>query len=77
MSRGFGIMQRYLLGVVGKEPMTFKQILDVAVPAGTFDGDMARTLGASSISCTRSFTSGAIQAMSACGFTEVRHQSPT
>ena len=65
MSRGFGIMQRYLLGVVGKEPMTFKQILDVAVPAGTFDGDMARTLGASSISCTRSFTSGAIQAMSA------------
>src|SRR6516165_5696255 len=54
MSRGFGFMQRYLLGVVGKEPMTFKQILDIAVPAGTFDGDMARALGTSSVSATRS-----------------------
>jgi hypothetical protein len=53
MSRGFGFVENYLLGVVGKEPMTFKQILDIAFPEGTFEGDMAHTLGASSVGVTR------------------------
>jgi hypothetical protein len=54
MSRGFGIMENYLLGVVGREPMTFEQILNIAFPEGTFDGDMARTLGASQVAGPRS-----------------------
>src|SRR5262245_2209815 len=54
MSRGFGKMENYLLGLIGREPMTFKQILDIACPEGTFDGDMARALGASSVGITRS-----------------------
>ena len=55
MSRGFGIVERYVLGVlVGREAMTFKQIVDIAFPEGTFDGDMARTLGASNVSRPRS-----------------------
>ena len=47
-------MERYVLDVVGREAMTFKQILDIAFPEGTFDGDMARILGASNVSRPRS-----------------------
>lgn len=47
-------METYLLGLIGREPMTFKQILDIACPEGTFDGDMARELGASNVGITRS-----------------------
>src|SRR5215831_3805206 len=54
MSRGFGLLQRWLLGCIGAEPMTFEQILARAYPEGSFEGDMAQVLGSSNVSPARS-----------------------
>jgi|SRR6516225_5821918 hypothetical protein len=54
MSRGFGRLQYWLLGCIGNEPMTFEQILAQAYPEGSFEGDMAKVLGSSNVSPTRS-----------------------
>ena len=42
--------------------MTFAQLRDIAFPAGTYAGDMARILGASNVGCIRSLRR-AIQGM--------------
>jgi hypothetical protein len=54
MSRGFGRLQHWLLGCIGNEPMTFEEIIARAYPEGSFEGDMARVLGSSNVSPTRS-----------------------
>jgi hypothetical protein len=54
MSRGFGFAQRWLLGCIGIEPMTFDQISARAYPIGTFQGDMAKAIGGSNVGGIRS-----------------------
>ena len=54
MSRGFGYVERWLLECIGAEPMAFEQILDAAYPVGSFENDMAKTIGGSNVSGVRS-----------------------
>ena len=55
MSRGLGYLQNYLLGdIIGPEPRTFADILDIALPPGSPKGDLARKVGAANVSITRS-----------------------
>jgi hypothetical protein len=50
MSKGFGYVERWILGCIGNEPMSFQQILDAAYPAGSFENDMAKAIGADRMS---------------------------
>lgn len=54
MSRGFGIAQRWLLGCIGNEPMTFEEILKRAYPEFFEKADLVKWLGSSNCSPTRS-----------------------
>jgi hypothetical protein len=54
MSRGFGYVERWLLGCIGFEPMAFKQILDIAYPVGSFENDMAKAIVGSNVGGVRS-----------------------
>jgi hypothetical protein len=54
VSRGFGFTQRWLLGCIGDEPMTFKEILARAYPAVTYEGDMAGAIGVFKVGGVRS-----------------------
>jgi hypothetical protein len=56
MSRGPGRLQRAIFETIRKhgKPMTFAEIQNMAFPEGTYDGDMARALGASNVGVIRS-----------------------
>jgi hypothetical protein len=54
MSRGFGKIEMWLLGCIGTEPMTFKQIFAIAYPVGTYEGDLAAAIGGSNVGGIRS-----------------------
>jgi hypothetical protein len=56
MSRGPGYIQRNIfeLLVRTKKPMTFAEIMTCAYPPGSFEGDMAKTLGNSNVGAVRS-----------------------
>jgi hypothetical protein len=54
MSRGFGLLQQWLLEFIGLEPVSFEQILAQAYPKGSLEGGMAKVLESSNISPTDS-----------------------
>jgi hypothetical protein len=54
MSRGPGSVQRYLVNVLGAEPMTFDEVLNRAYPPGSFEGDMAKEFGGANVGRVRS-----------------------
>jgi hypothetical protein len=56
MSRGPGYIQRNIFQLLRdtKRPMTFAEILACAYPPGSFEGDMAATLGGANVGAVRS-----------------------
>jgi hypothetical protein len=56
MSRGPGYIQRNIFDLLRhtKKPMTFAEILACAYPRGSFEGDMAATLGGVNVGAVRS-----------------------
>jgi hypothetical protein len=56
MSRGPGYIQRNIFELLmqTKRPMTFAEILACAYPLGSFEGDMAATLGGANVGAVRS-----------------------
>jgi hypothetical protein len=56
MSRGPGRLQRAIFETMRRhgKPMTFADIQNIAFPEGTFEGEMARALGASNVGVIRS-----------------------
>jgi hypothetical protein len=75
MSRGFGLVEQWLLTRIGAEPMTFEQILDAAYPPGSFENDMAKTIGASQVGRVRSTASRIVQALRSRNYPEAWNQN--
>jgi hypothetical protein len=56
MSRGHGVIQRYLMDLIlqSPDPMTFAQIMAIAFPAGSYEIDIAKICGGSNVGRVRS-----------------------
>jgi hypothetical protein len=56
MSRGHGALQDYLMKMIlhSPDPMTFAEIMAIAFPEGSYESDMAKTIGGSNVGAIRS-----------------------